>query len=199
MGQNTPPDDDKDLSRLKAEDQKAWDEFASEFVPQHSAEKENFKDLLDGHVDEVQEEIIESAEDASAEIEIPLVPRNKVKKNQSSQLDRRTSDKLRKGKMPIEARLDLHGMSREVAHDAVTNFIISSQERGLRTVIIITGKGKSKSTSDDWLVKGKGVLKENVPYWLEGIELRPYVLKFMSAQPKDGGTGALYVYLKRQR
>lgn len=199
MGQNTPPDDDKDLPRLKAEDQEAWDEFTSEFVPQHSAEKENFEDLLDGHTDDAQKDIIESAEGAPAEIEIPLVSKNKVKENQSAQLDRRTFDKLRKGKMLIEARLDLHGMSREVAHAAVKNFIISSQERGLRTVIIITGKGKSKSTSDEWLVRGKGVLKENVPYWLEGVELRPYVLKFISAQPKDGGTGALYVYLKRQR
>ncbi len=196
---------DDEYPVLSAEDQAIWEDFASEFYETDTDEpEEDFATLLtqsEGAVNNGKlNHNVECDDCEKPELVIPdITVKHKFKTNHDPQLDRRTAEKLRKGKMPIEARLDLHGMSREVAHEAVENFIISSAARGLRHVIIITGKGKSKSSAADWLVHGKGVLKENTPYWLSSPKLKPLILKFMQAQPKDGGAGALYIYLKRKK
>lgn len=195
---------DDEYPALSPEDQAIWDEFAADFVESVPDEEEDFETLLarsEGqNIGDESDCLIKDNEGDATEI---IAPADVVKKTfkiiHDPQLDKRTAEKLRKGKMPIEARLDLHGMSREVAHEAVENFILSSAARGLRHVIIITGKGKSKSTSQDWLKQGKGILKEHTPYWLSSPKLKPVILKFMQAQPKDGGAGALYIYLKRKR
>ncbi|HPD83374.1 MAG: Smr/MutS family protein [Alphaproteobacteria bacterium] len=190
-------DSDNKKDSVKEENDALWEEFTREFCDV-APEEENFEALLE-QIDpsspqkpEDKSQIVETSQ--STKKELPL-----VSKKQTPQLDRRTEERLRKGKIPIEARIDLHGMTRDVAHEALERFIVQSYHRGLRHVLVITGKGKSKSTTDDWLTVGQGVLKTNVPFWLDGMALKPYILKYMSAQPKDGGTGALYVYLKRQR
>jgi DNA-nicking Smr family endonuclease len=189
-------DENKDRNSLDDEDQAEWDEFTQEFS-EELREEENFEALLKS--ENFQHDEISSNQKNSV-IEEKTPPKKTERKQfQNPQLDKRTFEKLRKGKLPIEARLDLHGMNKEKAHEAVTHFIKGSYAWGLRTLIIITGKGKSKSKAEDWLVKGQGVLKENVPYWLESKNLKPYILKFVTAQPKDGGSGALYIYLKRKR
>lgn len=114
-------------------------------------------------------------------------------------LDRRSAEKLRKGLMPIEARLDLHGMTQAQAHEALQRFILSSQTAGKRCVLVITGKGNDAQGRRDPLSKGQGVLKRMVPEWLAQPPLRALVLKTSSARPQHGGGGALYVLLRRQR
>jgi DNA-nicking Smr family endonuclease len=199
MSDNDPPFDD-----LSEEDQEIWDSYTADITLSQNEEtghNENFKELLDTcDVVDHQSRLLEESKTPQS-IEEKIQHKDQLSKigQHAPQLDRRTEEKLRKGKVPIEARFDLHGMTREIAHEALEKFIIQSSQSGLRHVLVITGKGKSKSTSDEWLSVGRGVLKENVPYWLEGIVLRPYILKYMHAQPKDGGNGALYVYLKRQR
>ena len=106
-------------------------------------------------------------------------------------VDRRTAEKLRKGKLGVEAHLDLHGLMQDEAHRALDRFIVRAHEQGLRTVLVITGKGG--------IGGARGVLKEAVPRWLNEAPLRPRVLSCSWAQPKDGGAGALYVLLRRQR
>ncbi len=105
-------------------------------------------------------------------------------------LDRRTAERLRKGDMPIDASLDLHGMTQEIAHAALWRFVSASAERGHRCILVITGKGGHA---------GGGVLRAQAPRWLNEPALRPLVLGFTFAQPKHGGDGALYVLLKRRR
>lgn len=107
-------------------------------------------------------------------------------------VDRRTAEKQRRGQLPIEARLDLHGLTQDKAHRALARFIADCESRGLRNLLIITGKG---SAGDD----GRGVLKAAVPRWLNERELRPRVLSFSWAQPRHGGAGALYLLLRRRR
>ena len=107
-------------------------------------------------------------------------------------LDKRTGQKLVRGKMPLEGRLDLHGLTQEQAHGKLTRFIATSAEAGKRCVLVITGKGL-KPTGET------GVLRQAVPRWLNSAELRPLVLAIRYAQAKDGGEGALYVLLKRRR
>jgi DNA-nicking Smr family endonuclease len=106
-------------------------------------------------------------------------------------LDKRTWERLKGGLLPIEARIDLHGMSRDDAHRALTRFVLGAQEAGRRCVLVITGRGLR--------AEGAGVLRAEVPRWLNLPPLREKLLAFCPARPKDGGAGALYLLLKRQR
>lgn len=117
-------------------------------------------------------------------------------------IDRNTSEKLRRGKMEIEGRVDLHGHTRREAHARLRSFIHSAHRHGKRCVIVITGKGSTQPKTDDapyMIGNRKGVLREEVPRWLNEPDLRPLVLDFKTAQPRHGGSGALYVLLKRSR
>jgi DNA-nicking Smr family endonuclease len=100
-------------------------------------------------------------------------------------LDKRTAQRFRRGEMPIEGRLDLHGMFEEEAHRATVSFIARAHADGLRLVLLITGKGT--------------VLREAVPRWLDEGAARARVLATSWAQPRHGGGGALYVLLRRHR
>lgn len=111
-------------------------------------------------------------------------------------VDRKTADNLRRGRMAIEARLDLHGMTQAEAHRRVHAFIEGQQEAGRRCVLIVTGKGVWRRQDGGG---GVGVLREAVPRWLNEPSLRPRILAFTHAQPKDGGDGALYILLRRIR
>lgn len=118
---------------------------------------------------------------------------------QGHDVDRNTLKRFQKGQMPIEARLDLHGMNQGQAHEALRAFIAASYAAGRRCVIVITGKGLTGKTSEEWGNAKPGVLKQRVPEWLEDAALKPYILQISKAQRKDGGDGALYVLLRRKR
>ncbi len=107
-------------------------------------------------------------------------------------MDKRTAQRLRRGKLDIEGTLDLHGYTQKKAHQALSAFLQTGFDTGRRTVLIITGKG-------DQLGGRPGILKEAVPAWLNEMPMRQWVAGFSYAAPKDGGNGALYVRLKRRR
>lgn len=109
----------------------------------------------------------------------------------SADVDKRTFDRLRRGQLRPEARLDLHGMTQEQAYKALITFIVTCQEEGRRCVIVITGRGRAS--------EGGGVLRREVPGWLNSPRARPIVLAISTAAPRDGGSGALYVLLRRSR
>ena len=104
-------------------------------------------------------------------------------------IDRSSAKKLQQGKMMLEARIDLHGLSQLAAHQRLQHFIQKSRQEGLRTILVITGKGRA----------GRGVLRENVPQWLSEPPLSEAIIAFGASRPQDGGAGALYVSLKRAR
>lgn len=112
-------------------------------------------------------------------------------------LDRRTAEKFRRGEFRIERRLDLHGYIEKDAYSAVDNFIKTAYIEGKRCVLIITGKGLPHPEDD--IFTTKGLLKEKVPQWLNAPALRPMILSISHALPKDGGSGALYILLRRKR
>ena len=105
-------------------------------------------------------------------------------------VDRRLAERLKRGRLPIDATLDLHGFTQVEAHAKVMGFIPRAVERGLRTVLIVTGKGRGD---------GGGVLKASLPRWLNEASARPHILAFAPARPEHGGTGALYILLRRKR
>jgi len=119
-------------------------------------------------------------------------------------LDKRTAERLRRGQFPIEARVDLHGQTLESAHRALRGFIAGAHKAGRRCVLVITGKGGPPRARDDRDTavmpdRERGVLRREIPRWLNEPDLRPFVLGFAQAQPAHGGAGAFYVLLKRLR
>lgn len=117
----------------------------------------------------------------------------------ASGIDRRTQDKLRQGKFPIEGRLDLHGHTQDQAHNELIQFINNRFKRGQRCLLVITGKGSgSEREEGGWFESATGVLRREVPRWLADQPLAGKVITFTPAQPKHGGEGALYVYLRRK-
>jgi DNA-nicking Smr family endonuclease len=106
-------------------------------------------------------------------------------------IDRRTAERLRKGAMSIDQRIDLHGMTEAAAHAALDRFVRLAWHRGARVLLVITGKGST--------AQGGGVLRRNLPRWLTVGENAARVLRVESAQPRDGGSGAYYILLRRRR
>jgi DNA-nicking Smr family endonuclease len=107
-------------------------------------------------------------------------------------IDQRTLNRLKRGLIPPETRIDLHMMTQDEAHRALVSFLAAAQAAGRRSVLVITGKGFRGPG-------GVGVLKANVPRWLNEEPTRARVLAFTHAVPADGGEGALYVLLRRLR
>jgi len=107
-------------------------------------------------------------------------------------LDRATAKRMRRGKVALNATLDLHGMTKGEAYPALMRFIEMAYNRGHQTVLVITGKGLKKDGT-------VGVLRQSVPDWLNDDVFRGRVNAYAYAAPKHGGVGALYVKLRRKK
>lgn len=112
-------------------------------------------------------------------------------------IDRRTRLRIARGHTAVEARVDLHGMTQARAHAVLLGFLASKQAEGLKTVLVITGKGRpgdAERHSDG----ERGVLRRLVPAWLGARDAAGLVESFGEAAPPHGGGGALYVRLRRR-
>ncbi|WP_239025025.1 Smr/MutS family protein [Rhodoligotrophos defluvii] len=119
-------------------------------------------------------------------------------------IDRRTSQRLLRGQIAIEARIDLHGESAETARVRLFAYLSQAYERGNRFVIVITGKGSAPLARhmlhglDPYDTPERaGRLRRAVPEWLNEPQFRRIVSGFQPAHPKHGGGGALYVRLRK--
>lgn len=99
------------------------------------------------------------------------------------------AEKMDKGLLKIDAKLDLHGYTLNDAQEKLCEFILNSYHQNKRLVLIITGKGINSSSLS--------TIKGEFMHWLNIPKLRPYILRVSQAKQKDGGSGAYYVYLKR--
>ncbi len=113
-------------------------------------------------------------------------------------LDKRTHEQLRKGKKAPEARIDLHGMTAAQAHGALRGFILSCHARGLRLVLVITGKGRTTREETGIMPTRNGVLRHALPQWLDAPDMHPMILNISAAHARHGGGGAYYVYLRKK-
>ncbi len=111
--------------------------------------------------------------------------------------------KLRRGRIKPDGKIDLHGLSQDRAYDALNRYIDMAHKKGKRFILVITGKGGIKSGCDpisrQEYVRGRGILKTNVPRWLSQGELAKRIISYYTANEEHGGDGALYVILKRAR
>jgi DNA-nicking Smr family endonuclease len=106
-------------------------------------------------------------------------------------LDPRVVSALKAGALPVQDYCDLHGLSVDHAQICLKQFLSQALGRNYRTVLVVHGRGHN---SPDNLP----VLKRHLQGWLSMKRFRRQVLAFASAQPYDGGTGALYLLLRRQ-
>lgn len=105
-------------------------------------------------------------------------------------LDKRIIKKLRKGEFVFEKYIDLHRLKREEAKEKLKNFLHQSKQMGVRSILVIHGRGLH---SKDKIP----VLKQLIVNWLIRGSLRKIILAFTSARPCDGGTGAIYILLRK--
>lgn len=114
--------------------------------------------------------------------------------------DHKAAKRIARGRREIDARLDLHGMRQSDAHAALRHFLARCQADGLRHVLIITGKGISPEPGayrDFWTSEQRGVLRRLVPHWLSDPSMRQHVVSFTESHLRHGGSGALYVTIRK--
>lgn len=114
---------------------------------------------------------------------IPLHP-------SSFQMDRSLRKKFESGEMEIDGKIDLHGLTLAEAHHQFIKFITQKVKSGARFLLVITGKGSGQ---------GKGVIRQNLPHWCDDQHIKQHILSIKTAKPKDGGDGASYILLRRQK
>ena len=115
------------------------------------------------------------------------------------QMDRKNFDRLRKGKMGPDRKIDLHGMTVDVAHAVLVRVLLSAYSDGARLVLVVTGKGRGSAHDADYAPERRGVLRRALPEWLRQAPLADKVVQAIPAHRRHGGDGAFYVYLKRKR
>lgn len=121
--------------------------------------------------------------------DVPAIKNTSQVQQSPPQLDARLDQRLRRGQVPLDGTLDLHGMTQAEAHEKLNTYVARAHSRGKRCLLVITGKGRS----------GEGVLKQKFPQWMAMPPLGDIVLKIVPAAQNHGGSGAWYVYLKRIR
>ncbi len=120
---------------------------------------------------------------------------------QIATIGRREQRQLAKGRLAVDARLDLHGLRQDEAHRALEAFLAGAHARGHRHVLVVTGKGgatRDEEPGPFYERRDRGVLKRLVPHWLSEPAFRQLVLGFGPAHARHGGEGALYVRLRRR-
>ena len=141
---------------------------------------------------------------ASPEIMVPRKA-SRLHPPDIASFDRRTTQKLGRGQMDPEARLDLHGENLETARMQLLHFVNLQRHRGVRLVLIITGKGQSQFARHTLhghthfhTPEREGKLRREVPLWFHEAPFRTHVVGFQPAHPRHGGGGAFYVKLRKR-
>ena len=185
----------KDKERkLSAEDRILWGRVAKSARPMAGrvADMEAFEAAL-----AAEAETKEKARAAKAgTAPVPIDPQNvptpvKQPSGQHQPLERPVKRKIAKGRLALEARIDLHGLIQSEAHGMLLDFLLHAHGRGLRHVLVITGKGSSMGS--------EGALKRAVPLWFSKPEFRFLISSYETAAQHHGGDGALYIRLSRPK
>jgi len=177
---------------LRPEDRILWETVAKTAKPLSrqkpvAEELPDFKTLMAEEEKRPALKVPQASSDESAK---PKKGLSSLSEMQIKSLDKPTHRKIAKGRVDIEARIDLHGLTQNEAHGLLYSFLVSAHARGLRHVMVITGKGRSFGS--------EGILRQAVPHWFSTPLFRLLVSAFEDAARHHGGHGALYVRLRRQ-
>lgn len=177
--------------KLSAEDRILWGKVARSTRPMPGRLEE---------LAEFEEMLVEPTAEDKAVSSASAVPAGDAAAVQAAQkkpggihhpLEKPVKRKLSRGHLALEARIDLHGLIQSEAHGILLDFLLRAHDRGLRHVLVITGKGRSMGSD--------GALKRSVPLWFSKPEFRFLISSYETAARQHGGDGALYVRLSRGR
>lgn len=126
-----------------------------------------------------------SRDDFAAMLRLPP-PTRKTERDMPQSLDVARDRKVRRGRVEIDAKIDLHDLTQAQARPALVQAIIRASNRNHRCVLVVTGKG----------VRLEGVLRRNFPEWIAQAPIRPLIATYAPAHIRHGGSGAWYVFLK---
>ena len=183
--------------RLSPEEEGLWKKVAETATPMHPANKKTNMPFTKQAASEPKRpayvppafRVGENSPGGETSIAVP---------DQPVRMDRKAFTRLKRGKSKPEARIDLHGMTAATAHTALIAFLLRAHSDGKRLVLVITGKGKPVEDGDP-VPRRTGVLRQQLPHWLEQPPLRQIILQTTTAHQRHGGSGAFYVYLNRRR
>ena len=183
--------------RLSAEDLALWHRVARELTPlpgRKLPERERGTPSVSG-----QERPRDEGKPKAQRVSAPANPVSRSERHPPLMpIDRRTRQRIVRGRMAIDDRIDLHGMTQARAHLLLCGFLRDAQRRGCRVVLVVTGKGRALAIHSPQEGGQRGVLRRVVPKWLRLPELRDVVLSVGEAHAVHGGEGALYVRLRRR-
>ncbi len=169
---------------ISYEDRILWEKVARSVKPL----KGRVMPVLDEFESETMDALLSTA--PLPEKPAQSTPTKTKKTTNPVRLDEPTHRKIAKGKLNLSARIDLHGLTQGEAHGLLLAFLHRAHAEGLRHILIITGKGASFGSD--------GVLRQAVPHWFATPSFRPYVSAYEDAARHHGGSGALYVRLRRK-
>lgn len=176
--------------QLSEEENALWVTFARSIKPLRGSAKAKKPRLLPAEPSERSPSAVTAGEQVARAKPVartpPLAP-----------LGHRLKQRVARGREPIDARIDLHGMTQNEAHASLFDFLQRARAGGAKIVLVVTGKGAGRGERD--AAAERGVLKRQVPNWLALPRFRSLVVGFEDAHSSHGGQGALYVRLRRQR
>ncbi len=177
---------------LSAEERRLWRQIMNQVTP--------MREVLE---DDEWQEAPESVFSAPGAVNPPKLraasasgPVTLLERGQYAGVDRATANRLHRGRMAIEKRLDLHGLNRSEAHIALIRFVEQAYAEHRRCLLVITGKGQRSPETHG---ERAGVLKSLLPLWLNEPGMRKLLLAYDHATREHGGDGAFYLLLKRRR
>ncbi|MDL2399786.1 Smr/MutS family protein [Rhizobium mayense] len=178
--------------KLSTDERILWGKVAKSTrpMPGRLADLEAFDEVLaaEAQAEETARAEKAKATAASVDVQVPPPPA-KQPSGTHHPLERPVKRKIAKGRLALEARIDLHGLIQSEAHTMLLDFLLRAHERGLRHVLVITGKGSSMGSD--------GALKRAVPMWFSKPEFRFLISSYETAAQHHGGDGALYIRLSR--
>ena len=183
------------MRKLTSDERRLWD-FVTRSVtplkPRHAAEKQD--DAL-GPAPRLTSSRIAAPAVAPERMPAHRAPHHKpLQVGHLVDLDASTAKTFRKGRMPCDGRLDLHGLTLAQAHSALVYFVRHQADRGARCLLVITGKGATSANAD----KPRGRIKGELMHWLNAAPLRQVILAVTEANTNQTNSGAVYVLLKRR-
>ncbi|MGD9637595.1 MAG: Smr/MutS family protein [Alphaproteobacteria bacterium] len=176
--------------KISQEEKKLWHEFVKDVKPLH---KNSIDPIETDDISSILEEKeITDVENLAAKKS--LLIRKERKRNETAKrvsIDTKKAREIKKKGLKTEAKLDLHGLTQNMAYDRLCRFVEQNWLRGVRNLLIITGKGKD--------LEGSGILRQMLPKWLGESKFDKMILHITNAKPSQGGDGAFYVVLRKNR
>jgi len=188
---------------LRPEEKELWEKVRNSATPLHT----NRRRVLEQAVKRTmsRKTKVESPRFRIGEAATAIQPGHAIAPSAGQQLaispvhmDRKKHQRMTRGKLTPDGRIDLHGMTLTQAHPALIRYLTTAYGAQKRLVLVITGKGKQKP-DDGPIPMRVGVLRHHVPMWLNQAPLSHMVMQITEAHAKHGGGGAFYVYLRRNR